>query len=495
MKIAARDRKPLLALVLLFVITRGIALLYGMRYLSDETLFFYQFLDLGLLRNHLLRSLLHLHGQPPLLNALLGLSLKIAGTNYGGLMLAIQFVFALAGILCVYLCLVELRVRAWLAFGIALLLLFNPSEIFFEFDALYTCLVVALNCFIALALTRYIHAASVRRISWLAGLCVCMTLLRSSFQWIWIAGLFGVLWWSVTAYRRQVLYAACIATFFALLLPAKNSILYGHFVSSTWAPFSMTRHWNVTDPASKSYRLLQEGDIPSFTFQAENTEGKIADLQQHWNVKPTGWPELDNITKTSGDPNWNSLAMLNMEQAREHDLKFLLRHDRSEYITSVELALVDYFDPTSKYMTLGFQHQGAINQYKLLAPVDRVLDTVCCRPFGRPLPPSKVSGTGKKLLNAMRSPCLGVLLLVFLSATCLVSLPRREFWRNSELQKAVAATLLFTIAYMSVVVNLVEVGENMRFRFEIQSLLFIVAALFIEQVMGHRASNKPSRHH
>jgi hypothetical protein len=45
-----------------------------------------------------------------------------------------------------------------------------------------------------------------------------------------------------------------------------------------------------------------------------------------------------------------------------------------------------------------------------------------------------------------------------------------------------------TIAYAFAVVNLVEVGENMRFRFETDSLVLAVAVIFLQQLWDRRTA-------
>ena len=216
-----------------------------MRYHIAQTSLFWQFLDIGLLHDHLSRALLHLHAQPPLLNAVIGLSEKIAGPDYGVLLLSFQFLLGLSAVISFYLLLTLLRVAPLFSLCASFVLLFNPAEIYFEFHSLYTSWVLAFHCLIALATVCYVQSRSQRALYWLTGLAVLLTLLRSGYQWIWIVAMLGLLWWELPGNRKQIRNAGLIGLFLALLWPAKNYVLFHHFTPSTWGPYSISKHWYV----------------------------------------------------------------------------------------------------------------------------------------------------------------------------------------------------------------------------------------------------------
>ena len=73
---------------------------------------------------------------------------------------------------------------------------------------------------------------------------------------------------------------------------------------------------------------------------------------------------------------------------------------------------------------------------------------------------------------------------------CLLSFARRSFWSGRPDRKVAAMVMTATIAYVFLVVNLVEVGESMRFRFETAPLVMIVAAVFLQQLWEQRSQKR-----
>jgi hypothetical protein len=68
----------------------------------------------------------------------------------------------------------------------------------------------------------------------------------------------------------------------------------------------------------------------------------------------------------------------------------------------------------------------------------------------------------------------------------MLSLSRPSLWNGSPDRKVAAMVMTVTITYAFLVVNLVDVGENMRFRFETEGLVFVVAAIFLQQLWDRR---------
>jgi hypothetical protein len=487
------ERKHITALVVLFCVTRALALLGGLRYLKEETATFWQFLDLELLRDHLFRTLLHSHSQPPGFNALVGVAEKVGGTHYDVILLGLNFLSGLCAVLAVYLVLSRLRVSPLLCFTVALLLLLNPAEITFEFDPLYTEFVVVLNCLIALATVWFLGRRSARALYTLVALCMCLILLRSLYQWIWVAAIMAVLWAQLPRNRAQIQTAAAIAIFFSLLWPAKNEIFFKHFISSTWTPYNVARHWEtkVDQPPIQDWR--RQGLLPSVAGLDESEAQFGARLQSDWPAPRTGFPELDDIFKqTGGAINWNSAAMLRFHDAQAKDNAFLLRNDPKAYVHGVLRGTWNYFLPSSAYLTWMGTH--STRQYQLIAPFDRLVRRLCCNVFGFPAESGSIGldreDPRTSMISKIKALCMGSLLLYGVVAACLFSFARTNFWRGDEDRKVLAMILITTIAYSFMVSNLLEVAENFRYRFETQSLAMIVAAVFLQQVWDRRTATR-----
>jgi hypothetical protein len=469
---------------LAFILTRGLALYSGMRYHLWQTRLFWQFLDVNQLHDHLFRALLHLHAQPPLLNAAIGLAEKIAGPHFGGLLLSFQFLLGLAAVLSFYTLLTLLRVAPVFSLCLSFVLLLNPAEIYFEFHSLYTSWVLAFHCLIALATVCYVQSRSQRALWWLIGLAVVLTLLRSSYQWIWVVAMLGLLWWQLPGDRKQIRNAGLVGLFLAVLWPAKNYVLFRHFTPSTWGPYSISKHWYVNRPPEEAW--VQAGLLPTLTYTGDSDPDLQKWLTTYWPSPPAGAPELDDVAKVGGGTNWNSLAMLRMNDAKAKDVSFLLHHDPKAYVIGVVRAMSLYFEPPSVWL-IGFADP---EQYSHLAAYDRIVRRICCNVFGIPASPGMGGNPPHTSVKTiLQSLCVGALLTNFLVVLFVLSLGWRSLWDGSLDRKVAGMAMTVTIGYAFAVVNLVDVGENMRFRFETEALVLAVAAIFVQQLWERRTGH------
>ncbi|RXH55611.1 hypothetical protein [Granulicella sibirica] len=481
-------------LLLLFVVTRGWAIAAGFHYLGNESVWLVQLLDLEILHHHLLRGLLHLHGQPPLFNMLIGVAEKIGGTGFGRVVAGFQLLLSLGAGIAVYFALILLDLPPMASFAVSLLLLLNPALVLWEFDALYTVIVYALHCFIALALVCFVRWRSNRALLWLMALAITLTLLRSSYQWTWVAAVFALLWWQMPENRRQILRVGLVGVLLAMAWPAKNYVMFRHFTSTTWGPYSVSRHWPGPPYDEPVAGWVRQGLLP--TFNRPVIQQESAWLDRTWPTAKTGSPELDSTHKSDGAPNWNGLSRLEMLDQQAKEDRFLLRHDPQDYVRTMMLGMLYYLRPSSDYFTLGYPWwfwDPSVEQYQRIVRVDQAVDAVCCgivtlRPVTRAgkAQAAYIPGGGR-----ISSVCAGVVVAHLLVFGCLLSFFwGKRIWAGSREQRIVAMVLTLTVTYLFVLVTVVEVGENMRFRFETHALVVMVAAVFLWQVWEWRRGRR-----
>jgi hypothetical protein len=459
------------------------ALAAGMRYLAYP---FWQLLDFDVLRHRLLAALWHLHGQPPLYNAMVGVAEKVGGAHAEQVLLGVQLILGLAAGICVYLTLIDLEVNPTFSLLVSLVLLLNPAAIEFEFDPLYTELVYALLCFFALSLVHYLRGRSSRSLWWLMGLMLCLTLVRASYQWVWLVAVLAVLLWHFPANRRQLRNIGLAGLLLSLLWPAKNFVLFHHFASTTWAPYSLGRHWGQSDERARIEEWVNEGAIPTFAAPGGPEINEQNWLRDRWAAPKTGAPELDDIAKRDGGgTNWNSLAMLRMLDARSKDVSFLFRHDPKAYVKADVHAVFFYFNPSTVFLMESGASDQSLANYEHIAPVERVVRRVCCSVLGLPPDPRKVNANSNAKA-IVQSLCVGALLVFGLMLVCVLSVFRRSLWLGHEDRKVFVLVATGTVLYVFLVGNLMEVGENMRFRFETHALAVMVCAIFVQQLWDGR---------
>jgi hypothetical protein len=295
-----------------------------------------------------------------------------------------------------------------------------------------------------------------------------------------------------------VLRTSLVFLALSILWPAKNLILFHHFTSSTWLSYSLSKHWHANDPTVSV--LVWEGRLPTYEVP-DGAPDEVMNrwLAQRWATPPTGYPELDSLTKSVGGfSNWNSLALLHMREAQNKDVHLLLKTDPRPFFQDILWSSRLYFEPASRYFL--YSGRESFENYQHLAPWTRRVDRAFCNLFGLPAqfqPGRESEATATSVSTFHISPwqyvqslSIGAILINALAVLAMLSLLIRRFWRGALPRRQLVILLSFTIAWVLLVTNLAEIGENMRFRFETHVLVCIVAAVFLQQLVQNRRTRR-----
>ena len=322
---------PLTAFVLAEVVNRFLL----RQHMIMPLCLIYQILDPVALKTDLLRSLMLLHGQPPLLNLLTGLILKSAALIGCAPETLADVLFGICGLTTAYLLfgLVVRWTESHILGSLAVLLYFsNPSYYgggfagtgrnYFFYEFLLQP-VLLLLCWTA---SLWLNRGAAR-----AGLCLVLcagivTNTRTLFH--------PVIWGVVitaaalaTRFRKQprtVVLLGLLAVLVFFGWAGKNYLLFGTFTVSTWDGLNLDR-----DFASLPRPL---GDIDVNKPWPDAT-ALVADFPHL-----SGWPQKSLTLVTSGSKvcggvNWNNLYMVTTRNeavarglAARKDLKRYIRH-------------------------------------------------------------------------------------------------------------------------------------------------------------------------
>ncbi len=304
--VAGTSRKPrvgwcLAGVILAAVAARAVYLYLGVRFADETPVYGPQFIDPGLLRSHLLESVLHIREHPPLFNLFVGLVLK-AFPNYSTL--AFQAVFLGCGLLLavsMFLLMVRMGVPPLLGAVAAGFFAVYPTTILYE-NYLYTTYVVAtLLCLSALFLHRFLTARKSRDGFLFFTLLAVLVLTRGTFHLFWLVAIAAAVLVVVPTNRRQVVLVSLLPIVVVVCHYASNYVLFGSFTTGRWT-LTMNLHTMTVGQLSPEELkdLLQQGKLsPMSGVNVWNEEEAFALVPPRYKAK-TGIPVLDEKGKPSG---------------------------------------------------------------------------------------------------------------------------------------------------------------------------------------------------
>ena len=449
----------------MFVCSRALYAWAGLRFNDWPLGVYWQYLDPFLLKRKLGESLWNLHGQPPLFNLYLGTALA---TGHEHAVFVVTFLAAgLVAYVSVFLVMRALGVRAPLAFALATWFATAPTFVAYENWLFYSLPVAALLALAALAFEHSLRTGRVRDGFLFLGILAIVCGSRSLYHLAYLLGAVALL---ALGWRdgRRALIAAALPVLLVFSLYAKNKVLFGHFAASTWTGMSLGHLTLDPLPREEAERLVSAGTLspasahPAFS-RARVYQGAYFDPPPATRVRALYWEE-----KTTGAPNYNHAAYIRISEDLLRDSRWVLRHRPDVYLASVREAWSIYFRSPGELRFLGAENIDAIR------PARDFYDAVFF--LRRPGPGGDADASPRYWGLILGLPA--VFAVGFVSA--LGRGPGRGLDRR---QRLLVAWLCFNIAFVAVVGNLLELGENNRFRFETDPLSVCLLGLALQAVL------------
>lgn len=445
-------RRELLLLTALFLVSRALIHLLGFHYdvgLIDSAV---QNVDPALLKTHLLQSLWNLHGQPPLWNALIGISLKAAPSHWPDLWHLAFLGLGLVETLALFALLVELRVSRRVAVVAAAVFSLSPAVLLAENQFFYDYPTVVVITLSGIAVVRCASRPTFARASLVFACAAYAVLTRTLFQLWWILAVLAILLIACRRHRRVILVAALVPLALVLGVYVKNWVMFGVPSTSSWTGMGLARVAVVGLPLSERRQLVREGKLHPVSLVQP-----LAPLRDYEAVgikpdPPTGIPLLDEVTGPEVARNLENRTYIKISRLYWKDDLWIIEHRPGAYLRAVGHGLDDFFTSS----TVAWQGQG--NEAEI-STYDHWFTRVV---YGR-LGPGEV---GLFLVAAY-------LLAILYGLTVTV----RRLRPGCDPVVTAIAFATMTIIYVTVVGNFAEVGENFRFRLAIDPLALAVCAV------------------
>ncbi len=450
-----------LSVLAVFVVSRLAYFAAGLRYNARPVAGFWQMIDPALMRTDLFRSVWYLHMQPPGYNLAVGLAVKIFPDHYAGVLWAAQIAMGAAIAVSLYPLLVWLGVPAVWSVVLTSVFMISPGCVLFENKATYEYPVLLFLLLSALALARFCERLTTRRALAFFGCLLVVMLIRNTFHIVQLLAIAVGLFWFLPAGRRAILIGVLPALLIAGGMYVKNGLLFGRFTASTWAGMTLgvTTTAQLTDEEADD--LVKRGVISPLAEVDPFSELSEYDPFIHRPAK-TGIPVLDQEVTSTGHPNFNNLAYLQVHDQYLADALAILRHYPIAYARSIQISCFSYFLPASDMVYFN----------DVPAPIqawERAFNTVVFGQLRQRKDRMDFLELGAAGYGASRVLFTGMFLLAIIPASVawgaaqlLVPRQRRE-WTQAQL--TVLGFMLFTTVSLSLVSTLFSTYDGNRYRF------------------------------
>lgn len=439
---------PVLLLVVITLFSRFIVrYFYGITFDDSHLYIGWQLLDLPLLRDRLWESLWYLHAQPPVFNLGSALLIRLFPQQHA---LAMELLFIGAGLLqtlLLYFTLYRLRERRWLAFTVPALWCVSPAFILYESWYFYT---FPAMCGLSVSLFFLERFLRTQQFVWgcaLFGTLALLCLTVSMFHLIWLLMVAVTLLLLHPAMWRRICLSALVPVLLVSGWYAKNNYLYGQFTASTWMGMNMAR---IMLPASRALPAAVQNDttrqlVRTGTFRCVNSYRPWLPPDAMWPAVPV----LQEVCKQNGSCNYHHGQYIFISEHFRRAAMASLKAHPGVYARHVITANLLYFAPASTYFYLEENRRH-------IAGYDRIFNLGLITLHSDYI-----------YLNTLLLVLLYVLVAVLLIRRLIKQRPRG--WQETMALYA-AGNLLF----LMLAGNLLELGENMRFRFQAVPLLLLL---------------------
>ncbi len=472
----------LLAIVVVFVISRVGYYAAGLRFDASSLPWFWQYIDPALLSGNLGQSLWYLHSQPPAFNLFLGIVVNLFSGHETTAFAGCYLLLGLSLALVTFLLLKDLGVRDAPGALLTALFVASPTCVLYENWLFYTYPSTLLLLLAALFWQRFTRRGRFLDALLLFACAALLALTWSLFHLVWMLGLVLALALLRRRDWHKVLAAAALPLLVVMFWYGKNLVQVGEFTGSTWFGMNFSKMTNSMLTVAERRALYDNG-----TISAVSLIPPFSDPDKYYGAipkqGPTGIPVLDQEVKPSRIPNFNNALFVAVSRQYGRDAFQILKSWPTAYLRGLAESYLLYFMPASAYLFLNdnVAHIRGLVRFASVALNGRFSNHR--DPGLRHTQPSRYYRQG--FLNTGWFIIIAYTLVLVLGVYLLVRRSRPPI----ILPRSSGFFLWFNVAWMTLVANALEVGENNRFRFVTDPLVFVfLAAVMLEWLRRGRSS-------
>ncbi len=479
-------KKLVKVIVIIFILSRVLFFFAGLRFNVFPDTQQMHLISHEMFRNNLPESIFYLHAQPPLFNLFIGIILILFPVNSIPVFHFIYMVIGLMFMLSLFLLMTGLGVSGKISAIMTVLFIVSPPVILFENVLYYTYPVVTFLCMAALFLHRFLNSARFRDGLIFFTLLSLIVLTRSLFHIVWFYFIFSVL----LLFKRHEWKKIILVSFIPMLLVTfsygKNLYIFGSFSNSSWLGMNISRITTLMLPEDERILLTAQGKISELSL--------IRPFSGIWVYRDKGYkpksektykPVLDQEYYPSGGNNYNNIEYPKLSKQYFKDAVYIVLHCPHVYLKGLSRSFRNYFFPTSDWFAMFWQLRG--NREKILY-LEKFYNFVIFGQFFNLNDPVFQKEYQYEEYSQYFAKIGFFILIGFWIAVYYCIRQMLHAFIKKPANMASALILLFfliNIAYVTIIGNFLEVGENQRFRFNIDPFILTIICLLL-----HNGLNK-----
>lgn len=467
---------PYAVLLIVFAASRLVAYGLGIRYDASPMYWFFQILDPVHLQTKLWQSLFYLHSQPPGFNFLIGL---ILNSTPGSELFAFRTVYLLTGLFMVFgffFILEKLKIPRYVSMPLTVFFMISPPVILFENWLFYTYPTALMLLASGILLYLYFEKHTWTPLALFFFMLGAIIVMRSLFTTMWfLIILIGVLLHD-TKNVKKIMVCALLPFLFVTCLHLKNHLVFDQPTLSSWFGMNLIK-MTSTVPQEKIDAHIERGEIPAIArVQPFGSPEKYSEFAVFDTT--TGIPALDTPYKSTGFPNYNHIGYVSVSRQYLDAAQFLIQKYPAHYGLSVIKACYAHLRPSCDSVIFRGNNRERLKRwvtfyqdYLLGDVLKNVWHTTYTNRFGQ-----------------QRTVHINFL-YVFIPVLYVWSIIGALRPHKARLNKAGVVFfqfVAFNIVYVTIVGNLIDVSENMRFRFLLVPFTYILLALLLNKLIKKR---------
>jgi len=433
----------------------------------------WHFIDIALLKSRPVESLFYLHAQPPVQNACIALYLQLPEQIQPYVFPVTYTCLGLLFYFSLYRLMVILGVAGTLAALLSTAFIASPSFILLEYSAAYDFPTAALTVISGLLLIRFLRSISFRKGIAFFGTLSLLCLTRSLFH---LGFLVIVMMFLSVQYRRHwrtVLLSAGFPLLLTFSWYAKNYVVFGKFSASTWMGMNASKIISRSTTEEERSAWILEGVCSGMMLIEPWSElSAYPPAYAEVDKRLARIPILNDPMKSSGYKNLHHAGYIAISDQYFKDVvSVALRHPAS-YLKGYAASWFCYFRATdeSSFLPLAGSFKGLIAGY----------DYLC---YGKSPWPIPFKTNRRAAYNFYIFLLLGLPLLFWYGTR----LTTKESGLNTA-DRTLVLYMVFTIAFVALVINAFELAENQRARFYSDGFSLVLLAHFLQTKLAGKWS-------